>query len=485
MALPVQIENPAAQCPKCARFTAYCPHCLRLRPLGARACPTARCARANILPREPFAAHGGRAGGAPVLLQTPWHNARPTLMQPGAKSPSVAQRCGGVAARYGQLVWWKENKLHLWAAPQPGAHWPGGLPQSVESIEPLFRGGLFPHREALLLAHGHAYLLGNNAAMRVPLGQENANKQTLAVGDFDESSEWMRATSDDGAPLGVAASWQAHEVEWMAQTETADGWFAIGSVGETLVGATVRGSSALFEGERWQLPVAVDLNDWQELLAWNNAPVLRCERALWHQRDGIWSRIFELASGETSLDGALVCEPCLWVWGQEAGRLWVERLNVGETRAASAQLRPSMPFAATDRLMCVPVAWETRITFFVAGSQQGAATLDVAEPLEAPQMQQLTAATEVLWTAAAAYGESQWLIYALDDGELVRFFLLQQSPQPAPPLQLMQFRPFRDPYLQSKGATLAATISGDCLVISYIGHKGAESGVWMMAYSLG
>ncbi len=492
MALPVQAENPAPQCPKCARFLAYCPNCLRLRPLGARACPTPRCAREGVLPREPFSFHDGRAGGAPVELQTLWNNAKPQLLEPKAQSLSAEHRCGGLASRYGKVVWWKENKLHVWAAPTPDNAWPPGSPQTVEAIAPLFRGGIFPEREALLLAHGSAYLLGQNAVAKVALGQDNATRQTLSMGQSASESgdvaasasdaELLWATGDDGSPLGLKLSWQAHEVEWMAQNATADRWFALGSIGEMLVGATVLGSNPLFEGERWLLPAGVDLQDWQELLAWDGAPLLRCQRVIWRQQNGKWSKVFELIDGE-SLDGALVCEPYLWIWGQEKGRLWVERLGAGETRDASSRSRPSMPFAPGDRLMSVPTAAGTRITFFVTGSRNGVVTLDVSRPLDELHFQQLPAANEVLWSASAANAGSRWLLYGADDGELVRFFLMQQTPIETPPLQLMQFRPFRDAHDKARGATLAATISGDALVISYIGSFRGEPIVWLMAHA--
>ena len=476
MALAVQAEHPAAQCPKCARFLAYCPRCLRSRPLGARACPTPRCARDGVLPREPFAVHDGRAGGAPVALQADWHNAKPARLEPMAHSPAATQRCGGLASRYGVVAWWKEDKLHLWDAPKPDGFWPIGNPRSVEAIEPLFRGGIFPEREALLLSHGCAYLLGQNVVAKIALGQPGATRQTLS----------LRANAEDAgavAASGAALDWQAHQVEWMAQIATADRWFGLGSVGETLVGATVRGSSPLFEGEKWELPPGVDLNDWQELLAWDNAPVLRCERALWREREGVWDKFFELANNEISIEGALVCEPHLWIWGQEKGRLWAERMDADATRNPNARSRPSMPFAAGDRLMSVPTAWGNLVTFFVSGSQNGAATLDVSRPLDEVAFQQLPAATEVLWTASAAHERNQWLLYALDDGELVRLFLMQQTPSASQPIQLAQFRPFRDDYSASSGATLAATISGDCLIISYIGSKGDASGIWLIAHA--
>ena len=490
MALPVQAGATASQCPKCARFLSYCPSCLRLRPLGARACPTPRCARDGVMPREPFAFHDGRAGGAPFSLQNGWHGAKPIRLEPMAQSLSVDHRCGGLASRYGKIVWWKEEKLHIWAAPAPGEFWPVGTPQTVEAIAPLSGGGVFPQREALVLAHGCAYLLGQNEAAKVALGQEHATKQTLSLrsdagesGDVAASAGLGWNASNDAATANGNAAWQPHQADWMAQAATADRWFALGCAGEILVGATTLGSSPLFEGERWELPPSVDLKDWQELLAWDNAPILRCERAIWRERDGVWDKVFELASDETSLDGALVCEPYLWIWGQQKGRLWVERLDAGATRDSNACARPSMPFAPGDRLMSVPTAWGNRITFFVAGSSNGAATLDISRPLDEVGFQQLPAATEVLWTATAAHAPDQWLIYALDDGELVKFFGLQQSPLQTQPLQLMQFRPFRDGYEKIRGATLAATISGDCLVISYIGSKGGQGGIWLMAHA--
>ena len=475
MALPVQLENPAAQCPKCARFVAVCPNCLRLRPLGARACPTPRCARDHVIPREPFAFHDGRAGGAPVVLRSDWHDGKPVLLEPRAHSPVATQRCGGLAARYGVVVWWKADKLHWWDAPEPDGFWPPGSPRTAEAMAPLFRGGIFPEREALLLSHGCAYLLGCNTVAKIALGQPNATRQTLSL-------PTNPADAGDVAASGAPLSWQAHQAHWMAQTATADRWFGLGSVGETLVGATALGSSPLFEGENWKLPPGVDLNDWQELLAWDNAPILRCERAIWREQSGQWSRIFEITESE-SLDGALVCEPYLWVWGQQKGRLWVERLEADATRDGASHSRPSMPFAPGDRLMSVPTAWQNRITFWVAGSANGAATLDVSRPLDEVAFQQLPAASEVLWTASAAHGANQWLLYALDDGELVRFFGLQQNPTASQPVQLMQFRPFRDDYNAAKGATLAATLSGDCLVVSYIGTVRGQGGVWLMAYA--
>ena len=469
MALAVEAQAPAPQCPKCARFLAVCPHCLRLLPLGARACPTPRCARDGVTPREPLAWHDGRAGGAPVALRADWHAGKPALLDPKAHSPAAAQRCGALAARYGKVVWWKESKLHLWDAPTPGGFWPPGNPQTVEAIAPLFGGGIFPHREALLLAHGCAYLLGKNAAAKIALGQENATRQLLS----------LREVGDVAAP----AAWQPHHIEWMAQVATDNSWLALGSAGDELVGLRAPGSSPLFEAQRWALPPGVDLNDWQELLAWNDAPLLRCERVIWHEQSGAWSQIFELASGETSLDGALVCGPHLWIWGQEAGRLWVERLSAGQTRDASVRARPSLPFAPGDSVATTPTVWGNRITFFVAGSRQGAATLDVARSLDETEFQQLPAASQVLWTASAAHDQNQWLLYALDDGELVRFFGMQQTPVASQPLQLMQFRPFRDDFLTARGATLAATISGDCLVISYIGTVRGQDGVWLMAHA--
>ena len=500
MALDVQVGAPAPQCPQCARFLAYCPDCLRLRPLGARDCPTPRCARANVMPQEPFAFHDGRAGGAPVALQTPWHYAKPTPLEPKAQSPSAQQRCGGLASRYGKVAWWKEEKLHLWDAPKPDGFWPTGNPQTVAAIAPLSRsGGIFPEREALLLKHGFAYLLGQNATARIAIGGAGASKATLSLRDAESDTtgdtggvaasgaeiEWTIA-GDDSPPTG-AASWQPHEVSWIAQNATDDRWFALGSIGsgldETLVGATVLGSDPLFEGGRWQLPPGVDLKDWQELLAWDGAPLLRCERAIWREQKGQWSKIFELAPDEFSLDGALVCEPYLWIWGQEKGRLWVERLDAGQTRDPSSRSRPSLPFAPGDRLMSVPTASGSRITFWLDGAQHGAATLDMERPLDEVGFQQLPGATEVLWAASATHDQSQWLLYALDDGELVRFFLVQQSPAETQPLQLMQFRPFRDGYDATKGATLAATISGDCLVVSYIGSVRGQPGVWLMAYA--
>ena len=479
MALSVEAQSPAPQCPKCARFLSYCPNCLRLRTLGARACPTPRCARDGAAPREPFAFHDGRAGGAPVALRGDWHNDKPALLEPKAHSPAAAQRCGGLAARYGKVVWWKEDKLHLWDAPAPDGFWPPGSPQTVEAIAPLFRGGIFPQREALLLAHGRAYLLGHNATARVALGQPTASRQTLSLrAGNDETAD----NADAVAASGARVAWQPHEVEWMAQNATADRWFALGNIGEILVGATALGSDPLFEGARWPLPQGVDLDDWQELLAWNGAPILRCERAIWRETNGVWNVIFELADDE-SLDGALVCESHLWVWGQQKGRLWVERLEAGMARGAVSRSRPSLPFAPADRLMSVPTAWGSRITFWLAGSRNGAATLDVARPLDEVVFQQLPAASEVLWTASAARGANQWLLYALDDGELVRLFSMQQSPFESQPVQLMQFRPFRDPYDAARGATLAATISGDCLVVSYIGSVRGQGGVWLMAYA--
>ena len=475
--LPVQARNPPSQCPQCERFTAYCPNCLRALPLGARACPTLRCARAPITPREPFAAHGVRAGGAPVELGAPWLLARPAMLQPGAASPLPDQRCGGLAARYGKIAWWKDAKLHIWPAPTPDAFWPVGAPQTVEAIEPLFRGGIFPHREALLLAHGHSYLLGQNDVARVALGQSNAAAQTLSLREVAKETDelaWMNPT--DGAN---ETTWQPHQVEWLAQNESADFWFALGVWHETLVGARVRGSSALFEGERWILPAPVDLNDWQELLIWCDAPILRCQRTLWREKNNAWEKIFELPD-DSSLDGALADESHLWIWGQLADQLWVERLSADGTSA-----RAWLPFAAGDRLSVSPVVWGTRITFFVTGSRHGAMTLDVAKPLDDAQVQVLPAATEVLWAAAARHNPSgaQWLLYALDDGELVKMQMLQQAPADAAtaPLELMRFRAFRDAFGAAKGATLAATLSGDCLVICYIGSKQAESGVWLMA----
>ena len=482
--LPVQAGNPPSQCPQCERFAAYCPNCLRAAPLGARACPTPRCARARVSPREPLSAHGVRAGGAPVELNAPWLLSRPAMLQPGAHAPFADQRCGGLATRYGKIVWWKDAKLHFWPAPAPDAFWPVGAPQTVEAIEPLFRGGIFPHREALLLAHGHAYLLGQNSAARVAMGQTNATKQDLSLREVAPETDefaWMNQTNS--AP---ETAWQAHQVEWLAQNESADFWFALGVWQETLVGARARGSSALFEGERWILPASVGLNEWQELLVWQDAPLLRCQRAIWRESNGVWEKIFELpqnsSNASASLDGALADESFLWVWGQRAGQLWVERLSAG---AMGDNARAWLPFAAGDRLSVSPVVWNTRITFFVAGSRHGAITLDVAKPLDDAQIQVLPAATEVLWAAAARHeaSDAQWLLYALDDGELVKMQMLQQLPADAAtaPLELMRFRAFRDPFGQSKGATLAATLSGDCLVICYIGSRGAEAGVWLMA----
>ena len=285
------------------------------------------------------------------------------------------------------------------------------------------------------------------------------------------------------AASSAETSWQSHQVEWMAQNATADRWFALGSVGETLVGAKILGSDPLFEAECWALPPSVNLKDWQELLAWDNAPLLRCERTIWRETNDGWERVFKLEKDEFSLDGALVCDSHLWIWGQEKGRLWVERLGAGQTRDAGSRSRPSMPFAAGDRLMGAPTASGNRITFFVAGSRNGIATLDVSRALDEIAFQQLPAANEVLWSASAVHEQSQWLIYTTDDGELVRFFLMQQNPIATQPLQLMQFRPFRDAHNTAKGATLAATLSGDALIISYIGSYRGEAIVWLMAHA--
>ncbi len=487
-ALPVRAENPVAQCPGCARFTVYCPSCFRLATLGERNCPTRRCAIAGVQLREPFAPHSGRAGGAPLELHSPWQYVKPHLLKPDVQVKATGQRCGGVASRYGQFVWWKEDKLFLWPAPVPGNYWSSEKLRTASAIYPLFRGGIFPHREALLLAHGNAYLLGNKIAMRVPLGATDETGQTLTMSartDFKASASdefgWENVSPTTAATAG---EWQAHQIEWLAQNETSTRWLGLGEVGGELIGVTARASGALFEGDRWDLPAGITINDWQELLVWNDAPVLLCERELWRENAGEWEKIFELpnSQAEISLSGALVAGTDLWFWGGETGRLWVERRNADGLGA-----RASTRFGADDRLDSMPVATGTRITFFVAGSRHGVATLDIERPLNDSQFQQMPAASTVLWTGAAQFGRTgqSWLIYAVDDGELVKLQMIEQSPISSPPLELARFAPFRDAYDASKGATLAATISGDCLMVALFGTIRGEPIVRLLGFSWG
>ena len=486
-ALPVRAGNPVAQCPSCARFTVYCPSCFRLGTLGERSCPTRRCAIARVQMREPFAPHSGRAGGAPLGLHSPWQYARPHLLKPDVQVKATGQRCGGVASRYGQFVWWKEDKLFLWPAPVPGQYWSSEKLRTANAIHPLFRGGIFPHREALLLAHGNAYLLGDKIAMRVPLGATDESAQTLAMSaraEFNSTTDELGWENARPATSATATDWQAHQIEWLAQNETSTRWLGLGEVGGELVGVSARASGALFEGERWQLPAEITLNDWQDLLVWNDAPVLLCERTLWRENAGVWEKIFELPNSpsEFSLRGAMVAGTDLWFWGGERGRLWAKRRS-----ADGVSARASMRFDADDRLDSMPVAAGTRITFFVAGARNGVATLDVLRPLDDSQFQQIPAASTVLWTGAARFertGQS-WLLYAIDDGELVKLQMIEQSPVPSPPLELARFAPFRDAYGASKGATLAATMSGDCLMVALFGTIRGEPNVRLLGFSWG
>ena len=492
--LPVRAGAPLPQCPGCGQFLAGCLECFRLHKLEARACPTARCHSKGVRPVEPFAFHAGTAGGAPLQLAAPWPSATPVPVEPGALSPSVTARFGALASRYGLLVWWKDARLHLWPAPQTGAFWPVGSPRSLDFFDTPPADGRLPAHQHLLLEHGHAYALHQNGAARVPLNaQGNAALQHLTIETLDEAlapSEDVGyeeiADFDDltfGFPASPSASATPEQaldlksVRWLWQTATSRWWLGIGRVGavggERLVGARARGDQAFFEGEWWELPRDVDSPEspqWSELLVWDDAPVLRSEDAVWREDNGAWREVFSVRDESRSLDGCMADGRALWLWGRMESRLWVQRLETGGAGAGA-----SMPLGRGDRVFPFPIARGGRITFCVSGQLNAIVTLDIARPLDDAWRQPLPANTEVMWTTAlAASDDAQWLIFATDDGDWVEWKGMPLGEQPSPPQLIERFRPLRDSYGDGRGATVAATVSGDALVLCHAGAEGAR-----------
>lgn len=397
--------------------------------------------------------------------------------------PRPAEAFGGLAFRFGRLVWWSDDEVHISPSPSLVKDWAKHTRTVKVPLKP-HQFGLFPPVHALQLAHGAAYLVGQGPPTRLMI-DENATAEPLMLqsyetsdgfndfGDFDESEAARRPHSH------TEEVWDAHDVDWWGQATTQTRWLAVGRYKGTLVAAEASGADALFCGRRLGIPV-LPPDTWREVLAWNDTFLLRTTTALWREDlNAGWSEWLRIPPGNTFEgivqpdQGSSGGETTLWIWGYAPDRVWIQRLN--EFAEVTAEL--SLPRQPSDKVFPHPIVNGTRVTFFRSSAgYQLIETLDASRPFDQAHRQEIAAGEDVVWATALRFEDMLWVLYGADDGSHARFYLWQATATSNQAQgQLLHWLPRR-----GAGATIAATIADGCFALAATKTDGTKLHVFAL-----
>ena len=485
--MPLQMTGmPTLRCTAdngCGRFFQFCPNCHRLHALHEQSCRTARCKQHAL--SEPYAlfesANGDATHGGSVGIPAAWVPGKAIAFDGYLTMPASL---GGLSFRYGKLCFAGENRFSSIAANRRSRARLDDRAAEVKNLDLPTRmisgGSLLPHPHALRLAHGVAYLLCENGPVRVDFAKpgkpEIQPASPSAWQDASESSGWddwgddaggfgadsfTSADSSIGAtpkPLDISA------VRWQMQAATPNRWLGLGDEQGNLCLVESPQSSALFEISRIESPGDARSADVVDIMSLGEEIFLVLCNNVWSRRAGKWE-IFWQGKTEFFINGVLQYGNDLILWGRENDAIVLHRVDF-----SARIIGQPMSFKARD-VYTQPVRLGSRLFFFDhTPDDHSIVIFDLEQPLLAPQRITFVSNSRAVWAAGGECDGRAWLVYALDDGTCVEFFVMAVAPtiEKAHPIgsKLSVRR-------GERGGSLAAVIADGHLAIAAVTSQGA------------
>jgi hypothetical protein len=491
----------------------------------------------------PCHAREGENGSGAARLPAPWVKEGKKLAQGDwwpADLPEIAALNGllgwaGVAFRYRPLVALRHDKLLTLPLPRisPNVGNASSTRLGILDKPALAPAALFAPAAALQVEHGHAYVLSDGAAFRLPLGQlaqRAADGKATSTSDaklsalpvefltpvehiepgaledeiyddfmavmpeydiaYEESIEEPMGARllDAGLSTAIEASadlptelsqTELSQVVWKLQTTTPTRWLALGEMAKQAVGVQCNGFEARFLAHPLAAPPVL-VSTWRQLLACGETILLVAENGLWCENQSHWAQLWATPATET-FRGALPGqeENEVWLWGEDQGDscgLWMRRLDLNQA-ASQASIGPLLRVPGAHwradeghKVEAGPVRLGDTFYFWVRTPRgRFIAALDTTAP-NAPR-ETLTLNQQTVWALGAQSQAGDFLVYALDDGTDVELVARCVRPLETNSWSVKKIRPHRR---LTSGSPLAATLCDGRLSLAALEEIGGQ-----------
>lgn len=511
--IPLEEEGIApARCSRCHRFLRFCPNCRRLHRLSEAICHTSRCR--GQATRETFAPCIGTKADdtnrAHVPVPAPYQRGS-DLAFPGVFP--LPPGLGGIAFRYGLVSVMTDGVLHL-------------LPFHVHQSRPLdgndalvtifdgtplsTHGEVLPHEDALNLAHGHAYLLTEVGALRVPLVERTAQPLIEAKSNWAAPLTWEESHgSSSSSSLGASTTMpDFSDVHWQRQSTTLHHWVGVGTERGELCVVACEADAPHFEASRLPVPDALRASHPVDVLAWDNDFLFVFPREVWRLHFGddtsgvviqsqgdspfdspfdaadatpfgaVWEQFWCTPAGFAPLGVLTGPDGEVLLWGQSGVETEVHSLSIGsDGRAQSTQERQL--FRCRD-VYHRPVLLGNQLCLFEHDSEGHAiVAANLRRPLDVPVRATFVGDSRVIWAMGTTYGSTHWIVYALDDGKDIS---LEARPLDVADGTVAHSwgiswpigRKWRVQRRKQTGASFSATIADGLLCVASVTDEGAQ-----------